>query len=488
MKKISLFIISIILMIPILVKASGSVTVDKTSISVSEGGSTTFVVTSTNAAARVTISSDNTNVATVNKSDEWVENESLTVTVNGVHEGTAKITVNIDAATFDEEEIVKTETINVIVGRDLSTNANLSDIKIDDVSLTGFSSNATVYNLTIDKESVSIAAVVEEEHATVTGVGPHTLNFGLNAIPLVVTAESGAKKTYTLNITRTDYRDSNNYLESLSITPGSISFNKNTLEYETTVDMDVTSVNITATAESSKATVTGDGTKNLTGASTVLSIVVTAENGSKKTYNITVTKADGRDSNNYLKSLTVSEGTLVFNKNTLEYVVRVSESVTSINITAEAESSKATVTGDGTKTLNSETNVFDIVVMAENESVRTYKVTVVRSSDVVLTYNSNKGSICSPTYKSVAVNQEWGELCTPNRQGYQFNGWFTEESGGTEITATTVATADITVFAHWTSSVVNPNTGLKTPIAILVCLIVASIVVLLIIRKRNMAF
>lgn len=45
-----------------------------------------------------------------------------------------------------------------------------------------------------------------------------------------------------------------------------------------------------------------------------------------------------------------------------------------------------------------------------------------------------------------------GELPEPARDGYTFDGWFTEASGGTEITASTVyATAgESTYYAHWT--------------------------------------
>lgn len=39
----------------------------------------------------------------------------------------------------------------------------------------------------------------------------------------------------------------------------------------------------------------------------------------------------------------------------------------------------------------------------------------------------------------------------PIRTGYIFNGWFTADSEGTQITLDTVYTADTTVYAQWTA-------------------------------------
>ena len=45
---------------------------------------------------------------------------------------------------------------------------------------------------------------------------------------------------------------------------------------------------------------------------------------------------------------------------------------------------------------------------------------------------------------------QWGSLCTPTRTGYTFGGWFTEKNGaGTQITNTSTATENLTVYAKW---------------------------------------
>ena len=46
-------------------------------------------------------------------------------------------------------------------------------------------------------------------------------------------------------------------------------------------------------------------------------------------------------------------------------------------------------------------------------------------------------------------NAALGTLEVPTRSRYKFLGWFTSESGGTKVTASTKVTADVTYYAHW---------------------------------------
>ena len=82
--------------------------------------------------------------------------------------------------------------------------------------------------------------------------------------------------------------------------------------------------------------------------------------------------------NNNLKSLIVegSEITPEFNKDVTEYTVSVNEDVTEIKVTAIAEDNKAKVNGDGSLSVSAGTNSFNIVVVAENGSEKTYKLNV----------------------------------------------------------------------------------------------------------------
>lgn len=65
-------------------------------------------------------------------------------------------------------------------------------------------------------------------------------------------------------------------------------------------------------------------------------------------------------------------------------------------------------------------------------------------------FNANGGTV-SPGSKTVSYGSTYGSLPTPTRVNYIFLGWFTDPSGGSQVTAgTTVGiTANQTLYAHW---------------------------------------
>ena len=84
----------------------------------------------------------------------------------------------------------------------------------------------------------------------------------------------------------------NNYLSSLAVNGGYL-FEKATtdIEFNLNLDINTTSVEISATKVSSKAIVTGTGTVSLSGDKQTIPVVVTAENGDVRTYNINITRS-----------------------------------------------------------------------------------------------------------------------------------------------------------------------------------------------------
>lgn len=62
------------------------------------------------------------------------------------------------------------------------------------------------------------------------------------------------------------------------------------------------------------------------------------------------------------------------------------------------------------------------------------------------------GGQVSQTSMDVTYGEKIGELPTPTRDYYSFDGWYTEASGGTRYTADTVFenVGDIVLYAHWT--------------------------------------
>ena len=68
-------------------------------------------------------------------------------------------------------------------------------------------------------------------------------------------------------------------------------------------------------------------------------------------------------------------------------------------------------------------------------------------------FNANGGS--TPTASKVVTHGgTYGDLPTPTRTGYVFDGWYTSASGGSRVTSSTGVsiTGDQTLYAHWTRS------------------------------------
>lgn len=75
-----------------------------------------------------------------------------------------------------------------------------------------------------------------------------------------------------------------------------------------------------------------------------------------------------------------------------------------------------------------------------------------------ITYNANGGSLYGDTASYVTSNsvtldigEALGTLPTPLRIGYTFDGWFTSQTGGTQVTSSYVPSSNMTLYAHWTS-------------------------------------
>lgn len=69
---------------------------------------------------------------------------------------------------------------------------------------------------------------------------------------------------------------------------------------------------------------------------------------------------------------------------------------------------------------------------------------------IEVTFDANDGSVTTNN-KIVEYGQPYGELPVPTRVGYDFAGWCTEKSGGTEIQASTkvTITTSHTLYAQW---------------------------------------
>lgn len=92
-----------------------------------------------------------------------------------------------------------------------------------------------------------------------------------------------------------------------------------------------------------------------------------------------------KSNNNYLKSLKVDKGTLTpaFSREREDYTIEFPEdfdfsTLEKINVSATVENNKARVNGTGDITVKEGENIIEVSVMAEDQTVRTYRITFIK--------------------------------------------------------------------------------------------------------------
>ncbi len=125
----------------------------------------------------------------------------------------------------------------------------------------------------------------------------------------------------------------------------------------------------------------------------------------------------------YLKSLALSTGTLnpAFDSSVTDYIVNLSNEVTTLNITAQAHDTNASVIGTGEKDLQIGENIFIITVIAQDSSSKDYLIRVSRSNSIESINTASKVFITvfpNPTTQAVNIKMEG---ITENAILYLFN-------------------------------------------------------------------
>ncbi|TVY01885.1 cadherin-like beta sandwich domain-containing protein [Paenibacillus cremeus] len=314
----------------------------------------------------------------------------------------------------------------------LSSNADLSSLTLSSGALSpAFASGTTSYTSSVpygvSRTTVTAGVYDSNSMMTVNGNGVPSgqtsgaiaLVPGSNTITIVVTAQNGATKTYTVTVNRTQL-SSNADLSSLTLSSGTLSpaFASGTTGYTSSVPYGVYSTTVTAGVYDATATVTVNGNTVLSGqtsgaialvpGSNTITIVVTAQNGATKTYTVTVNRTQP-SSNADLSSLTLSSGTLssAFASATTGYTSYVPNNVLSATVTANVYDATSTMTVNGTATasgqasaaisLNVGNNDISILVTAQNGATKTYTITVYRASASSSSSSSSSSSTPSDT-------------------------------------------------------------------------------------------
>lgn len=213
-------------------------------------------------------------------------------------------------------------------------------------------------------------------------------------------------KTISINEV-TAVKSSNANLSSLKVTNNgnvvalSPEFNKNTNDYTVNVSNDIDKVIISATTEDSKAKITSEiGEKILTVGNNSISIIVQAENGSTKTYNINIVRKNRLDNNASLSNLNVNGQTLSpkFDPNITTYKVNVPNNITKLDVNAIAAGTNAKVAISGNNNLSVGKNNIVVEVTAEDGSKKVYIIEATRAT------SQTQSSTNKPTQSTKSSN------------------------------------------------------------------------------------
>ena len=277
-----------------------------------------------------------------------------------------------------------------------SSDATLKSLDVSGYTLSPkFSKNTTTYSMTVKNNiaSLKVDAVPTDSKAKVTITGNSNWKVGVNPIKIKVTAEDGTTKVYTVNVTRKadtskpssdpktddeDEKSNDSYLKDIIISDGIISpkFDKNKTEYSITVPYEVTKLNLDYVKSNDKANVKVRGNSDFkVGEVNTVTIDVTAEDGSLRTYTINVTRSD-KKSNNDLEDIIIEDGDLDpdFDPDKTEYTVDIPGDKDNINIKAITNNSKAKVQILGNDNLKEGKNKISIIVTDENGFSKIYTV------------------------------------------------------------------------------------------------------------------
>ena len=278
-----------------------------------------------------------------------------------------------------------------------SSNANVVSVSTSSVFVDG-SDRVTLTAKAAGTATITITpnGVFSDDYQTVTGAKSVTITVKDNT--------STPTPTPSPSQTPTTTQSSDATLKSITVGDKTFSGSSlnNTISY--TVGANVSSIKISATKNNSKATVSGTGTKSLVaGQTNKFSITVTAENGTKKTYNVNVIRLaeestvpnviEGEIPNSeegklMLTSLVIKDVELdpEFNPEVYTYVANV-QNMKELEIDAIASNPDAEINIEGATDLQEGDNIIKITVTLGDE----------RTEYIIDVYNTLKDEIIGIT-------------------------------------------------------------------------------------------
>lgn len=256
------------------------------------------------------------------------------------------------------------------------TNNNLSNITVDKEKIDNFNKDTTNYSLKVNKDKISLGASSSSLRADISGLGNKKLACGLNNFKINVTAESGDKKTYSVNVTRECNASSDVILTNLKYSTGKLTtkFDPKINEYKLIVDKNTSKITLSGEAKSDLVVTGNLKDKQILPGSNKFTITVAGKNNIKKDYIIDVIR---QKDDAYLSTLSLSSGAINFDRNIFNYETTVVYDTINVDVRAVPESGgKVEIVGG--KNLKVGDNFINVKIVSETYSENNYKIKIVR--------------------------------------------------------------------------------------------------------------
>jgi len=346
--------------------------------------------------------------------DVTTEDDQAVVTGNDeqeVPDGESTRTITI---TSEDGTNTKTYTINV--NRIRTDDARLKELTLNSNYTLDktFDKDTYEYTVTVPSDTLTFAKSDVLTAVPLWDTASVTLDDDLSNLEqrttkpykITITSANGTQKVYTLNVHCAIIPDTNAYLKSLATSEGTLdpTFDKDVTNYTVTVEGNTDKLTISAEPESEYATVEGTGEVELTIGNNTKQIIVTAEDGTTKLYQVTI-KRKSNDAR--LKSLKIRnyEFDQEFDQDKYEYTLTVPNDkfqTTAEEFEAKPLYSTTEITNDGTIELSTlEVNTYHIYTKSEDGTdTKTYtiKITRQKSSDSKLSKLAVEGCELTETF------------------------------------------------------------------------------------------
>ncbi len=277
------------------------------------------------------------------------------------------------------------KTYTVIVTRQgASTDNDLSSLKPDKYEFNEtFSPETTDYTMTVPYSiaRLKFTFTMSNGYAVANVNSPYTVDLvagKVNDIKITVTAQNGDKKTYTVHVTRI-VPATDSTLKELTPMTGELeeAFDPSKTEYSMKVNLSVKEMHFKYAVNDKNANVIVDGNSILKDGINKFTFTVTAQDGTSTVYTVNVERVS-MSSDATLKWIKVKNAILNFDPDVKDYIVAVPIGTLIANISFETSHELASAVLEGNIELNmGESNIFNIIVTAEDKTQLTYTVTVI---------------------------------------------------------------------------------------------------------------